>query len=115
MRRRSVAPVCVYAHYFMGEVYYVGCGRAIRPFEFSNRSWNWFGIFRPDFPVMPRWIDVRILSWHASRGDGLRREAELIRKWRPLCNVAAKTRGPERVSARRTMSSIVRKRANGSH
>lgn len=82
----SPAPYVVYAHYFRGKPYYVGCGMRHRPHETSNRNWAWFRVFRPG-GLLPRRIDVRVLSKHTLLSDAREREKYLIRKWRPKCNV----------------------------
>ena len=69
---------CVYAHALAGDVFYVGCGNAQRPYRRAPRNAAWEAI------VGDRAIDIIILGWYDDKKSALERERAEVEKCQEL-------------------------------
>lgn len=75
------ARYCVYSHAIDGEVFYIGKGRPIRPFEKQCRNYLWHA------KTKGRGYEIEILGWYDNEQQALDAEADLILMFRPSCNI----------------------------
>jgi hypothetical protein len=73
---------CVYTHSLNGTVFYVGKGRAQRPFEQRYRTAKW----QAHVESIGGAYDVTILAWFDSEQGATQAEIEKIKELRPCCN-----------------------------
>ena len=72
---------CVYQHFMDGDLIYIGCGLAHRPFSAESRNSYW----RDD--TCGNSIDVVIVAWFESKAKAERLEKSMILKLHPSANI----------------------------
>lgn len=76
------ATYCVYTHAHKGEVFYIGHGRADRPFIRGQRNIIWH-----EFVAQIEAYEVAVVLWTDDQKHACREETRLIRQYQPVCNI----------------------------
>lgn len=75
---------CVYAHFIGKKCIYVGKGSWTRAYDFKIRRSRWNTMVLK-YGIVPT---IKFLRWFSSEQAALDFEKEVIKRWRPICNIA---------------------------
>lgn len=78
----NIKNFCVYSHDINGNIIYIGAGTPSRPYSFCRpKRWRDL-VLKNNFE-----LEIKIIGWFSSKKEALIFEKEMIKKWKPICNL----------------------------